>query len=172
MLSSSDSLPMSSVFVPTSSFPTAAQLFKLLLMPGPFRSKLVPFEDLIRELRATHTPYRDIAKILKKKHGVNVHADTINSFVIVRAKRPQMVYTLPPKRPESPASDGENSLATSPKSVPHLRGKDATRAKVDAAKTKIKANQNKRTVPRDPGWEKFAANVKPGPLTIDPKARK
>ena len=144
------------------------------LMPGsPFRSKLVPFEDLIRQLRAAHTPYRDIAKILAKDHGLTVHADTINSFVIVRAKRPQMVYTLPPKRSETPASDDESSRATSPKSVSHpAREKDATRAKVDAAKNKIKANQNKRTAPRDPGWEKFSANVKPGPLTIDAKASK
>ena len=138
-------------------------------MPGsPFRSKLVPFEDLIRQLRATRTPYRDIAKILAKDHGVKVHADTINSFVIVRAKRSQVVYTLPPKRSETPASDGESTAEISPSSKSR---KDQTRAKVDAAKAKIKANQ-KRTAPRDPAWEKFATSAKPGPLTLDAKASK
>lgn len=161
---------MSSVFVPSFDLETAERLSKLRLMPGsPFRSKLVPFEDLIRELRAAHTPYRDIAKILKEKHGVEAHADTINSFVIVRAKRPQMVYTLPPKRPETLASDGENTSAISPASTTR---KDQTRAKVDAAKTKIKANQDKRTAPRDPGWDEFTAAVKPGPLTLNAKPKK
>lgn len=160
---------MTSVFIPTSDFAIAPQLPILPLMPGsPFRSKLVPFEDLIRELRAANTPYRDIAKILEKDHGVEVHADTINSFVIVRAKRPQMVYTLPPKRPESPASDGGKTPPASPAST---RGKNHTRAKVDAAKTKIKANQNKGAASRDLGWEQFSANVKPGPLTLDAKAK-
>ena len=120
-------------------------------------------------MRAAHTPYRDIAKILKEKHGVEVHADTINSFVIVRAKRPQMVYTLPPKRPESPASDGENAPAISPASTSR---KDQTRAKVDAAKTKIKAKQSKPAAPGDAGWDQFTAAVKPGPLTLDAKTSK
>lgn len=161
---------MSSVFIPTFDLVTAEQLPKLPLMPGsPFRSKLVPFEDLIRELRAVHTPYRDIAKILKEKHGIEAHADTINSFVIVRAKRPQMVYTLPPKRPESAVSDGENTPAISPASTTR---KDQTRAKVDAAKTKIKAKQSKPAAPGDTGWEQFTAAVKPGPLTLNAKPKK
>jgi hypothetical protein len=160
---------MSSVFVPTFDLATAERLSKMPPMPGsPFRSKLVPFEDLIRELRAAHTPYRDIAKILKEKHGIEAHADTINSFVIVRAKRPQMVYTLPPKRQETPANGGEGPAEISPSSKSR---KDQTRAKVDAAKTKIKANQ-KRTAPRDPAWEKFATHAKPGPHTLDAKASK
>ena len=161
---------MSSVFLPTSDLESAARLPKLPLMPGsPFRSKLVPFEDLIRELRAAHTPYRDIAKILKEKHGVEAHADTINSFVIVRAKRPHMVFTLPPKRPEPLASDGERAAEISPAAATR---KDQTRAKVDAAKTKIKAKKDKPTESGDPGWEQFSATVKSGPLTLNAKTSK
>ena len=143
-------------------------------MPGsPFRSKLVPFEDLIRELRAAHTPYRDIAKILEEKHGIKVHADTINSFVIVRAKRSQRVYTLPPKRPEPALRDGEIASVSSPVVTPHAaRGKAVTRAKVDAAKTKIKAKKDKPTESGDPAWEQFSATVKTGPLTLNAKTSK
>lgn len=41
--------------------------------------------------------YREIAAELETRHGLKVHSDTINSFVIVRAKRPRLVHSLPPK---------------------------------------------------------------------------
>lgn len=71
-------------------------------MPGkPFQSKLVPYESLIRDLRAAGRTYREISEILKKEHRVTAHPDTINSFVIVRAKGAK-VYALP-AAPQAPA---------------------------------------------------------------------
>jgi hypothetical protein len=72
------------------------------LMPGkPFQSKLIPYEDLIRDLRKAGRTYREISDILKKDHGIEAHPDTVNSFVIVRA-RGAKVYTLPDPAPSTP----------------------------------------------------------------------
>ncbi len=79
----------------------------------PFASKLLPFEDFIRGLRANNVPYHEIAKLLESEHGLKVHPDTINSFVIVRAKRPQLVYTLPPKRERLTSSPPRSAAAPS-----------------------------------------------------------
>lgn len=71
------------------------QMLSLRMPKRPLYSKLCPFENLIRELRAAHTTYREISEILGRVHGVQVHRDTINSFVITRAKG-RHVYELPP----------------------------------------------------------------------------
>nr|MDQ3624124.1 hypothetical protein [Verrucomicrobiota bacterium] len=84
----------------------------------PFASKLLPFEELIRELRASNVSYHAIAQYLETEHGMKVHRDTINSFVIVRAKRPSpLVYTLPPKREPSAATAAVRSPTPAPPPV-------------------------------------------------------
>jgi hypothetical protein len=53
----------------------------------PFRSKLAPFEQEIVELRRKRPPvsYREIAQLLKERHGVEV---TINGvFIFLRTRR-------------------------------------------------------------------------------------
>ena len=81
-------------------------------MPGkPFHSKLAPHEALIRDLRRQGRTYREIAEILKKDHGLEVHPDTVNSFVIVRAKGAK-VYALPdPNAPAIPPAAKSNKAA-------------------------------------------------------------
>ena len=65
-------------------------------MPGkPFQSKLEPFYEFIRECRAKRWSYQKIAEVLTIEKNLPVGANTVFSFVKVRAKR-RRVYTLPP----------------------------------------------------------------------------
>ena len=56
-------------------------------MPKPYQSKLIPYEAEIVALRATRPPtsYARIAQILREKHALLVHRDTIQNFVRVRS---------------------------------------------------------------------------------------
>lgn len=65
-------------------------------MPGkPYRSKLLPYLDTIRDLRNTEppTPYSIISKILEDKYGVKSAPSSIFSFVKVRSKS-KCVYRI------------------------------------------------------------------------------
>ena len=67
-------------------------------MPGkPFQSKLNPFLREIYELRGQAPPvsYQQIARLLKERHGVEVSANGVFSFVKARS-RPRAVYTIAP----------------------------------------------------------------------------
>ena len=63
-----------------------------LKFPGgpimPYRSKLTPFEAEIADLRRTRppTPYIEIVRILKERHGLTVQVSTLFNFVKVRRK--------------------------------------------------------------------------------------
>jgi hypothetical protein len=53
----------------------------------PFRSKLEPFAEIIRELRRKRNSYQEIRDTLREKHGISASRSTIFSFVKVRSKR-------------------------------------------------------------------------------------
>lgn len=64
-------------------------------MPGkPFQSKLEPFYEFIRECRIKRWSYQKIAEVLTTEKHLPVSANTVFSFVKVRAKR-RRLYTLP-----------------------------------------------------------------------------
>lgn len=93
-------------------------------MPGkPFQSKLVPFETLIRDLRTAGRTYREISEILRKDHGIDAHPDTINSFVIVRA-RGAKVYALPEPQAAipTPAKQEDSRPAAASPETPEPQG--------------------------------------------------
>ena len=54
----------------------------------PYRSKLTPFESEIADLRRTRppTPYAEIVRVLKERHGLVVQLSTLFNFVKVRRK--------------------------------------------------------------------------------------
>ena len=54
--------------------------------PMPYRSKLTPFEAEIADLRRTRppTPYTEIVRLLKERHGLAVQVSTLFNFVKVR----------------------------------------------------------------------------------------
>jgi hypothetical protein len=72
----------------------------------PFQSKLVPFTDLIRELRQKGKSYQQIAEILRTEHGTPTAASSIYGFVKVRSKPPRRTYIL---------NEGYSSLSAAPK---------------------------------------------------------
>jgi hypothetical protein len=53
----------------------------------PFRSKLEPFAELIRDLRRKRNSYQEIRDKLREEHGITASRSTIFSFVKVRSKR-------------------------------------------------------------------------------------
>ncbi len=55
-------------------------------MSGKWHSKLVPYGEAIRVWRKAGKSYREIKELLLKEKGVEVHLDTINSFVLTRAR--------------------------------------------------------------------------------------
>jgi len=56
--------------------------------PMPYRSKLTPFEAEIAQLRRTRppTPYSEIVRVLKERHGLAVQVSTLFNFLKVRRK--------------------------------------------------------------------------------------
>ncbi|MGO8759862.1 MAG: hypothetical protein ACLQG3_17220 [Terracidiphilus sp.] len=70
----------------------------------PYRSKLEPHRDLIRELRRKGRTYREVARLFRERLGLHVAPSTLHSFVKVRAKhRKRMQFELPPS--DLPAVD-------------------------------------------------------------------
>lgn len=81
--------------------PTLLSLLETIPQKPP-RSKLETHRELIRQLRRKGCTYRDIARILHERVGIDVAISTIHSFVKVRAKhRKQVQYELPPLESES-----------------------------------------------------------------------
>jgi hypothetical protein len=56
--------------------------------PMAYRSKLTPFEAEIAQLRRTRppTPYSEIVRVLKERHGLAVQVSTLFNFLKVRRK--------------------------------------------------------------------------------------
>ncbi len=82
-------------------------------MPGkPFQSKLEPFHEFIRECRTKRWSYQKIAEVLTAEKHLPVSANTVFSFVKVRAKR-RRLYTLPQlEAAVSPASPAHGFFNT------------------------------------------------------------
>ncbi len=57
------------------------------LPPKPFRSKLEPHLDLIRELRQRRRTYEEIAHFLRDNLGLAVAPSTIHAFLHARVRR-------------------------------------------------------------------------------------
>jgi hypothetical protein len=59
-----------------------------MIVSRPYRSKLTPFEEEIASLRRTRppTPYSEIVRLLKDRHGLTVQVSTLFNFVKVRRK--------------------------------------------------------------------------------------
>jgi hypothetical protein len=87
-------------------------------MTAPFQSKLIPYEDFIRECRAKRWTYPRIAEALQKEHNLKAAVSTIFNFVKVRARK-RSVYALPPKeKTEGPAGGLSKAVTeTKPKMV-------------------------------------------------------
>ena len=63
--------------------------------PGrPYHSQLAPYAAQIARWRREGKSYQEIADVLAER-GVKVHRDTINSFVLVRARGGGKVAVLP-----------------------------------------------------------------------------
>jgi hypothetical protein len=88
-------------------------------MPGkPFRSKLLPHAEFIREAREQGRGYREIAAELHSRFGLTTAPANIFSFVKVRACR-RPVFALPPRHapvatPANVASPAPSRLAPNP----------------------------------------------------------
>ena len=68
----------------------------------PFRSKLAPFEAHIRQWLKAGLTYREMVEKLRREHGVAVHRDTINAFVLVRSRGHRRAMLPPPVEDETP----------------------------------------------------------------------
>lgn len=85
----------------------------------PYQSKLLPFASTIARWQRQGKTYRQIAVLLGTEHGLAVHPDTINSFVLVRVrakKRPILPagYLQPnPVRRATPALAGTSGRVPS-----------------------------------------------------------
>ena len=62
----------------------------------PARSKLEPYEELIRALRRKRWGYRRIAAALQEQFGVRAAASSIHNYLKVRAKRKPSAIELTP----------------------------------------------------------------------------
>ncbi len=97
--------------------------------PRPYCSKLQPFEAEIAAMRQKRppTPYREIVKILKERHGLTVQLSTLANFVKVRSKAKRSSYLFgppwhransllsqPPKKPSTPNPSHQSTTNTVP----------------------------------------------------------
>ncbi|MCE0482793.1 MAG: helix-turn-helix domain-containing protein [Methylacidiphilales bacterium] len=88
-------------------------------MTAPFQSKLIPYEDFIREARAKRWSYPRIAQALLETHCVKASPSTIFHFVKVRARK-KHVFELPPSsshqttQPTPTSADGFFEPASDP----------------------------------------------------------
>lgn len=86
----------------------------------PFRSKLNAYADDIRRWQRQGKTYREMSALFLEVHGLKVHSDTINSFVLVRARRRTPAQLPEPATPESSPARAEvqPGLAKIPKASP------------------------------------------------------
>ncbi len=160
----------------------------MALMPGakPFQSKLIPYLELIRDLRSKRTPYPEIARILREEHELDVGATTIFDFVKVRSKRRE-VYEIAadPPAATSPPPPTAPTATPSPQPPPPPPSPTTTattdtqeprhekRRSVSAAKEAIAARRQAAENPASSeDWAAFKRDVDPTkPLTfINPAA--
>jgi hypothetical protein len=84
----------------------------------PYRSKLEPHRELIRELRRKGRTYREVAHLFEERLGLSVAPSTLHSFVKVRAKhRKRTQFELPPIQlatADSPVLDRVSAFKAKP----------------------------------------------------------
>ena len=97
----------------------------------PFKSKLVPYLETIRNMRKGGSSYAEIAEALKRGNGIEVDRTTIYSFVKARSKIRKIRYALPDVNAEPVKEAG----AAKEESVFSALRK-AAKAKVDAREKK------------------------------------
>jgi len=109
----------------------------------PYRSKLTPFEAEIADLRRTRppTPYTEIVRVLKERHGLAVQVSTLFNFVKVRRKWDRL-HRL--------ASQQSRSTASAPPqpSLPKLGTRSASRA--EATYTAVPRNGQSPVIHQNP----------------------
>jgi IS30 family transposase len=82
------------------------------LPPKPFRSKLEPHLDLIRELRQKRLTYEEIAQFLAEHLNLTVAPSTIYAFIHVRARHCRQAATaVPPAHDQSPPPTSTGDVA-------------------------------------------------------------
>ena len=91
----------------------------------PYRSKLTPFEAEIADLRRTRppTPYTEIVRLLKERHGLAVQVSTLFNFVKVRRKWDRL-HSLA----SQPSRSTVAASASAQPSLPKLGTRSASRA--------------------------------------------
>src|SRR6185503_1207423 len=111
--------------------------------PMPYRSKLTPFEAEIADLRRTRppTPYTEIVRVLKERHGLAVQVSTLFNFVKVRRKWDRL------HRLASQPSRSTVSALPQP-SLPKLGTRSASRA--EATYTAVLRNGESPVVRQNP----------------------
>jgi hypothetical protein len=96
----------------------AHQIVLESLLEKPYRSKLEPHRELIRELRRKGRTYREVACLSQERLGLHVALSTLHSFVKVRAKhRKRTQFELPPvglAAAESPVLERVTALKAKP----------------------------------------------------------
>ena len=90
----------------------ALQTILASLPEKPYRSKLEPHRELIRELRRKGRTYREVARLFHERLGLQVAPSTIHSFVKVRAMhRKRTQFELPPLESAATESPVQDRLA-------------------------------------------------------------
>ena len=103
--------------------------------PGrPYHSQLAPYAAQIARWRREGQTYKEITALLAER-GVEVHLDTVNSFVLVRARGGGKVAVLPePKEPVLAAPVGPvASVQTKQPAAPAVAQKSPLAADLPAA---------------------------------------
>jgi hypothetical protein len=111
----------------------------------PYRSKLIPFEAEIADLRRKRppTPYTEIVRVLKERHGLVVQVSTLFNFVKVRRKWDRL------HRLSSQPSRSTAGASASPQpSLPKLGTRSPSRA--EASHTAVPRNGQSPAVPQNP----------------------
>jgi len=113
--------------------------------PMPYRSKLTPFEAEIADLRRTRppTPYTEIVRVLKERHGLAVQVSTLFNFVKVRRKWDRLHRLA-----SQPSRSTVAASASAQPSLPKLGTRSASRA--EATHTVVLRNGESPVVRQNP----------------------
>jgi hypothetical protein len=113
--------------------------------PMPYRSKLIPFEAEIADLRRTRppTPYTEIVRVLKERHGLAVQVSTLFNFVKVRRKWDRLHRLA-----SQPSRSTVAASASAQRSLPKLGTRSASRA--EATHTAVPRNGESPVVRQNP----------------------
>jgi len=79
-------------------------------MTAPYQSKLIPYEDYIRECRAKRWSYPQISAALLSRHGLKAAPSTIFHFVKVRARKRRLVELPAKPSPQQPQTTMANGF--------------------------------------------------------------